>query len=223
MCAFSHMFTLFVLHSSSLQSSVSPLIKRKFSAEPTTPTSSHPRRSSGGSTTGSTGGPSYPGSVSGSQLKRSSQAMGSTPDMRAKTPSRGRTGIPTPTSRIPLSGTPRSSKSRPTTPSNSSGQRIMRPKSTDPRRSLMNRPTSAKSDYTPGRYQNGQDSLMSQYALGRLSQLSYGDEGAECECVCVCVCVCVYMCMWSCMCTQVYVCAHIVISVHVYFLYCICT
>jgi CLIP-associating protein 1/2 len=165
----------------SKNSSVSPLIKRKFSAEPTTPTSSHPRRSSGGSTTGSTGGPSYPGSVSGSQLKRSSQAMGSTPDMRAKTPSRGRTGIPTPTSRIPLSGTPRSSKSRPTTPSNSSGQRIMRPKSTDPRRSLMNRPTSAKSDYTPGRYQNGQDSLMSQYALGRLSQLSYGDEGAEFE------------------------------------------
>nr|WAW84823.1 CLASP 1/2 [Halisarca dujardinii] len=161
-------------------SSVSPLIQRKASVEPTTPSSAHSRRIGSGTPGSAMGG-------SASRLKRSQQTMGSTPDIRAKTPSSSssaagrtpRTGIPTPSSsRIPhAGGTPRS---RPTTPSgNSSHHYTARPKSTDPRRALLSRPTSAKSDYSPGRGHNGQDSLMSQYALGRLSQLSYGDDSTE--------------------------------------------
>lgn len=115
--------------------------------------------------------------ASSPMLRSSSDFIGS--DMRAKTP--GRTGIPMPSPRYPRPGpSPRESRSRPTTPS-SAVRRAQRPKSTDPRAAYSTyRPSSAKSDYVPGYYMNGQDSLMSKYAMGRLTQLNFGDEDCEC-------------------------------------------
>ena len=165
------------LYSPPSQSSTSPLIQRKVGSSSSSTASSRTpsarpmlRKGSGDVDICST--PASP------MLRRSSDYIGSSPDVRAKTP--GRTGIPTPQRFLRTGGTPQSGRGGPTTPS-SAARRMQRAKSTDPLASYSTyRPSSAKSDYVPGYYMNGQDSLMSKYAMGRLTQLNYGDE--ECEC-----------------------------------------
>ena len=87
------------------------------------------------------------------------------------------TGIPPPSPRTPVGDSRIPRSGRPITPSSSAGRRIARPKSTDPRLSGLHRPTSAKSDYVPGYYMNGQMGIMS--AVGRLAQLNYSGDDAD--------------------------------------------
>lgn len=162
---------------SPLQTAVSPLVRKvgssssSSSSSGTPSTQPHLRK---GSADGSN-----PSTLTSPMLRRSTDFIATPPDRRAKTP--GRTGIPTPSQRYPRAGaTPRESRSRPTTPS-SVARRAQRPKSTDPLGAYSTyRPSSSKSDYIPGYYMNGQDSLMSKYAMGRLTQLNFGDEDCEC-------------------------------------------
>lgn len=158
------------------QPAVSPLIKKvgsSSSASSGTPTT-RPHLRKGSTDSDIRSMPASP------MLRRSTDYIGSSPDVRAKTP--GRTGIPTPTQHLPRTGaTPRENRTRAITPS-SGARRVPRAKSTDPRGAYSTyRPSSAKSDYVPGYYMNGQDSLMSKYAMGRLTQLNFGDEDCECS------------------------------------------